>query len=902
MKVTSERWQRVKELFEAASERGPAERAALLAQACGGDEEVRQEVESLLAAHEGDSSFMNTPVGNLLVGNKPMLAAGQRFGQYEAISLLGEGGMGQVYLAVDTRLGRKVALKVLPTDLVNRECLHRFEQEARAASALNHPNILTIHEIGAEGDTHFIAMEFIEGETLRRKLQTAHLEIAESLNIATQIAAALEAAHRSGIVHRDIKPENVMLRDDGLVKVLDFGLAKLTEKKTQAVDSEAATRALMRTMPGVVMGTARYMSPEQARGQGVDARTDIFSFGVVLYEMLAGRLPFAGETMSDVIASILKTEPVPLSLVSEDIPKELERIVGRALRKNADERYQHSKDLLIDLRDLKHELEFAAKLERSATPSKNEEATAGKAAVVTQAQSAHTTLRAEYVFREIKQHKRGFLAAFTILLLSVMGLGYWFYSNRTASTNIKQIKSIAVLPLENLSGDASQDYFADGMTDAVITELAKIGDLRVISRNSTMQYKGTRKKIGEIASELNVDGVIEGTVLRAGNKVRISLKMFRAANDQNIWANSYERDISDVLALQSEVSRDIVSEIKVRLSAGERANLPRQMSVKPEAQDAFFRGRFYFYQAVNATTPIFDERKILFEKSIDYFQQAMSIEPNYAEAYAAMATSYIWFEGFAGTNEYFPAAIEAANKAIQIDELNAEAHNALAYSTWNQKWDAVTAEKEYKRAIELDSNQGHHGYALLLSTLGRHDEAIREMRLAENADPLNVFFKYIVAFTYANARQYEEALAQWRQLTSQNPNHLESKVGLVYTLAYKEMYQEALAETQKLLEMTRTPRESSLDLAWVYAMAGRREEAIKILNESRKQHEEKQNLVSLARVYAALGDKDEAIILLEKSFNLRDPGLLWLKVLPEFDKIHNDPRFQDLLRRVGLMP
>lgn len=828
------------------------------------------------------------------------LSPSASLGRYEILSPLGAGGMGEVYLAKDARLNRQIALKILPENIAaDRDRVRRFEREAQAASALNHPNILTVYEIGQTNGQHFIAMEFVEGETLRRRLQTAQLEIAESLDVATQIAAALNAAHRSGIVHRDIKPENVMVREDGLVKVLDFGLAKLTEKKTDVpVDTEAPTRAQVRTMPGMVLGTARYMSPEQARGQEVDARTDIWSLGAVLYEMLAGKPPFAGETTSDTISAILSKNPAPLSAYRPDIPKELERLVGKTLRKNREERYQHIKDLLIDLKDFKQELEFSEKLERSAAPSKNEEATAGKAAVVTAAQSAQTRSRAEYIFREIKRHKRGFLAVFTILLLSAMGLGYWFYSNRTASTNTKQIKSIAVLPLENLSGDASQDYFADGMTDAVITELAKIGNLRVISRNSTMQYKGARKKIAEIARELDVDGVIEGTVLRSGDKVRISLQMFRAANDQNIWSNSYERDIRDVLTLQSEVSRGIVSEIKVKLSAEERANLSRQTSVKPEAQDALFQGRYYFYQAVNTTS----ERKVLFDKSIEHLRRAISIEPNYAEAYAALATSYHWSVPIYPGSEVYPKSIEAAQRAIQIDETNALAHHALAYCAWNYNWDAVTAEKEYKRAIELDSNQGHGGYALLLSALANHDEAIREIKLAESADPLNLYLKNLVAVIYVNARQYDKAIEQCRYVNTLNPNQPDIQIGLVSSLTYKGMYQEALAETQRFLAMTKTPPESSLRLAWVYAMAGRREEAIKILNESRKQPEEKQNLVFMARIYAALGDKDQAIFWLEKSIPLRNPGLRWLKVPPEFDKIRDDPRFQDLLRRVGLMP
>jgi serine/threonine protein kinase/Tol biopolymer transport system component len=443
--MSSERWQRVKELFEAALERGPAERAAFLAQACAGDEEIRWEVESLLAAHEGDSRFMNKPLGNLLVVDKPMLAAGQHFGPYEEISQLGEGGMGQVYLAWDTRLGRKVALKLLPSSYTHDEDrVRRFGQEARAASALNHPNIITIYEIGQVDGRHFIAAEYVAGETLRARLERERLETGEALDIAVQVASALASAHKAGIVHRDIKPENIMLRDDGLVKVLDFGLAKLTAAEN--FDLEAPTRAQVRTSPGMILGTVRYMSPEQARSKEIDSQTDIWSFGVVLYEMLAGRLPFNGETSSDVLAAILKNEPVPLAAQVPELPKELERIVSKALRKNRETRYQNITDLLIDLRDLKQELEFSAKLERTASPTKNEKAITAQAPTKTEIQNAQTTSSAEYLVGEIKRHKGGALLVLGALIVAVAGITFGVY--RFAGR--KQLSAKPSAPLQEM--------------------------------------------------------------------------------------------------------------------------------------------------------------------------------------------------------------------------------------------------------------------------------------------------------------------------------------------------------------------------------------------------------------------------------------------------------------------
>ncbi len=762
-------------------------------------------------------------------------------GRYEILSPLGAGGMGEVYLAHDTRLNRKVALKVLPVDLTdNRERLHRFEQEAQAASALNHPNIITIHEIGEEGDTHFIAMEFIEGETLRRKLQATCLEITETLDIATQIAAALDAAHCRGIVHRDIKPENVMVREDGLVKVLDFGLAKLAEIKGDLpIDREAPTRAQVRTTPGVVMGTVSYMSPEQARGKEVDARTDIFSLGIVIYEMIAGRRPFAGETMSDIIAAILKSEPAPLSLVSEDVPKELERIVGRTLRKNRNERYQHIKDLLIDLRDLKQELEFSEKLERSAAPSKNEETTAGKAAVVTEAQSAHTTSRAEYVFREIKQHKRGILAVLTILLLSAMG--YWFYSNRTASTNTKQIKSIAVLPLENLSGDASQDYFADGMTEALIGNLSQIGSLKIISRTSVMRYKKSGKSIPEIAKELGVDGIIEGSVQRSDDRIRITTQLIHAATDSPIWTKTYERSMSDILKLQSEIAQAVASEIRIQLTPEEQRRFTETRSIDPRATEAFLLGKHYFHKWTKES-----ERQ-----AVEQFQKAVSIEPEYADAWAGLADAST-VQAMVG-NISIPEAEKhtrgAALRALEIDPQNAAAHISMCFIYNNYDFDWVRSENSCKRGIELDPNnaKGHFAYAYVLARLERWGEMAEQMETAMRLDPAEPWWPSVYGAYLIQAHRFEESERLLKRAIEIDPNWRSSYSNLSSLYVELGRYDEAI-ELREKKELT-----SPLRTAYIYARMGDRQKALDLLKRSPDQDRSE-----LALVYTALDDFDKA--------------------------------------------
>jgi serine/threonine-protein kinase len=894
--MADDKWQKVREIFDAALRQQPEARADFLRAACGDDESLLAEVQSLFSSYDKAEDFLATPavaqVAEMIEADQRALETGQTVGPYEIIGPLGSGGMGEVYLAKDRRLGRQVAVKVLNEKYSGQEAnLARFVQEAKAASALNHPNILVIYEIGEAGDAPFIVSEFVEGQTLRAVLRERALSLAEVMDIALQAANALVAAHAARIIHRDIKPENLMLRPDGLVKALDFGLAKLVEPP--ALDSHDPTFRQEQTASGVILGTANYMSPEQAKGERVDARTDIFSLGALLYEMVAGRAPFAGDSMAETLANVINMEAPPLARMAANVPEELQRIVAKMLRKDRQERYQTMRDALTDLKNLRENLASEAKLERAANSDPHATTVVEEAAT---RDAPHITAATQRSFSQHVKRRSVAAVALAALLVGAVVFGWRYFGPRP--TNTKPIESIAVLPLENLSGDASQEYFADGMTDAVITELAKIGSLRVISRNSTMQYKGARKKTAEIARELNVDGVIEGTVLRSGDKVRISLQMFRAANDQNVWSNSYERDLRDVLALQSEVSRGIVSEIKVKLTPQEQAGLTSKRAVKPEANDAFFRGRYYFYQAIN-NAPSESEQKETFQKSFAAYQQAISIEPNYAEVYAALATAYHWSVPSYPGSEFYPKSIEAAQKALQIDETNAQAHHALAYCIWNYNWDAVTAEKEYKRAIELDANEGHGGYALLLSQLGRHDEAMREMQLAMNVDPLNSYLKFLVAPIHINARQYDKASEQCRRVIALNPTQPDYQRGLALSLTYQGKYQEAVAEAQKYLKMIKASPEDSLDMAWIYAMAGRREEALKIVNEHSKRPEEKQDIVALARVYAALGDRDQAIFRLEKAVSLRT-GLRGLKVSPAFDNLRDDPRFAELVRRAGL--
>src|SRR5256886_1255969 len=583
--MTSERWEQVGKLYQAALALQPAERETFLDDACGDDKAMRREVKSVLAADSDAGNFLAAgamkDAAKMLVQDKSLMPIGKKLGHYRVLSLLGAGGMGDVYLAEDTRLKRKVALKLLPAELTaNRDRLRRFEQEAQAASGLNHPNIITIHEIGQVDGLNFIVTEFIAGETLRQRMATARLNLATVLDVATKSAGALAGAHAAGIVHRDLKPENIMVRPDGLIKVLDFGLAKLTEPGTSDVEGEAPTVARVDTKMGAIMGTAQYMSPEQARGLKVDARTDIFSFGVVLYEMLAGRAPFLGETTADTISVLLQKEPQPLSTLAPDTPADLQHIVSKSLRKDKDERYQTVKSLLVDLKSLKQRLDFEIELERSAPASERagmEEfripASSGRSGEAKTSPPEGSTLSTrpassvEYLIGGIKQHKRGAALALAVLLLAI-GIGYWVLIHRSSS--VTTIQSIAVLPFENQNHDPDTDYLSDGLTENIINNLTQLPSLRVIPRSSVFHYKGRETDSMTAGRELGVRAVLTGPIIQRGDNLVVSAELVDIRDNKQLWGEQYSRKVSDALVLQQEISRQISERLRLKLTGEEQ--------------------------------------------------------------------------------------------------------------------------------------------------------------------------------------------------------------------------------------------------------------------------------------------------------------------------------------------
>ncbi len=881
-----ERMQQIEAIFHDACNLAPGERAAFVAQACAGDEALRREVELLLAADEQAATLapayeMAAP---LLAESQPPSFAGQSISHYQIISLLGKGGMGEVYRARDIKLDRTVALKILPADVAtDAERMRRFVSEAKAASALNHPHVATIYEIGEADSVRFIAMEYVEGQTLAAKINGQPLAIAEIIEIGSQIADALDEAHSKGITHRDIKPANVMFTPRGQVKVLDFGLAKIT--RPQSIDSNIST--LAQTEPGVMMGTVPYMSPEQALGRAVDQRSDLFSLGVVLYEMTTGRLPFAGASTSEILDRILHAQPEAIARFNYDVPIELERMVRKCLEKERERRYQSARELLIDLKNLQRDSDA-----KGAAPKQLAALDTSAAGQTEESAATHKIVRFAWW--------RWPVVAAALAAVLIAGLVWFLFWRRAPAVQADQIKSLAVLPLENLSGDPAQEYFADGMTDALIGELAKIGALRVISRTSAMRYKGTKKSLPEIARELNVDAVIEGTVQRLGDRVRVRAQLVRAATEQALWSRNWDHDLRDVLSLQSEIAQAVVREVQIKLTPAEQTLLASARPVNPEAYQAYLNGLFYW----NRARSTFDhDSEELYAKSFGYFEQAIKTDPDYAQAYAGLARSYHW-QASRGHPYYkfFPKAKAAAQQALALDETLAEAHDALASILWRFEWDVAGAERGYKRAIELGADSEiHHGYGLYLSAVGRHTEAITEMKRAQELDPLTLQIKDNSGIVYSQARQYDRAVEQFRNLLELAPNNGWVRLNLGVAYVYQRRYEEGLAEIQKVIESPKImPNQYPRGyLAWAYAEAGKRGEALKLLAEMKAHAQQYPTLtIELARTYAVLGEQDQALAWLDRAYQARTYRLLLINCFPEFDSLRSDSRWKELLSRM----
>ena len=822
---------------------------------------------------------------------KDSLTDNTTISHYCILSLLGAGGMGRVYLAHDTKLDRRVALKILPEEFAgDPERMRRFVQEARSASGLNHPNIITIHEIGDFEGSHFIATEYVEGETLSRRLRGEPMSLTSTLDAAIQIASALQAAHTAGIVHRDIKPDNVMIRPDGFVKLLDFGIAKLTEKNRDPIDEDAATAIKSGTSPGMIVGTAGYMSPEQARGKQIDHRTDIFSFGVVLYEMLTQRHPFEGENAMDVIGSILHKEPSPIRQLLPGIPQDIERLINKTLRKDREERYQTAKDLLIDLRDAKQELEVQSRLERTSPPTREEPNTQVTAA--TTADVAHTTSSAEYLISEITKRKRGIAAGLIVLFLGLSGVGYWLFGGRAATA--KQIESIAVMPFVNESGNADVEYLSDGMTETLISSLSQLPNLSVKARSTVFRYKGKETDAKTVGKELNVQAILNGRVVQRGEQLTLSLELVDAITENVIWIQQYNRKQTDLVTLQSEIARDVSNKLKTKLSGADVAKVEKTYTTDPEAYQLYLKGKFFWNKRTGESL----------KQASELYRQAIEKDPNYALAYSGLAETYVLFSSYdvAPANDSMPQAKAAALRALEIDDSLAEAHTALGFYLSNYEWDRDGSEKEYRRAIELKPNYptAHHWLGADLSNVKRFDDSIAELRRAEELDPLSPIIGTNLADMLIFARRYDEAIAQYKRIVVRNPNFEYAHVALGRAYGSNGRFPEAIAEARTALELnTGSSTKGYLGL-WL-ARSGKRDEALKLLSELKQ--EATRDYVqgyTFALVYIGLGDKQEALNWLERHMSARSETANTYAVTPELDDLRSEPRFREMLKRMNL--
>ena len=790
---------------------------------------------------------------------------GQTLGHYQIIEKIGAGGMGEVYRAHDKRLDRDVASKVLPVGmLTDEDARRRFRKEALALSKLNHPNIATIYDFDTQDGIDFLVMEFVEGSSLAEKLKAGPLQEKETATLGVQVAEALEEAHERGIIHRDLKPGNILATPKGRIKVLDFGLAKLLcpSGDVDATQSVAETRAVSGTLP--------YMAPEQLQGDPTDARTDLYALGVVFYEMATGQRPFRHEVSTRLADMILHQPPLQPRALNPRISAELENIILKCLEKDPENRYQSAKEVCVDLRRLG--------IARSSTTTV---ATAPAGALV--------------------RRKPLFLwAGAGVLLASLLALVIFLPANWreriTGRLTTPRVQSLAVLPLENLSHDPEQDYLADGMTDELITDLGQIGSLKVISRTSAIHYKGTNKRVPEIARELSVGGVVQGSVLRSANRVRITVQLTDAATDQNLWGQSYERDLGDVFKLQDEVAGAITAQIQAKLTPQEQTRLTSTHKVDPEAYNDYLKGRYLYNQRTAEG----------YRKASEYFQKAINKDPDYAAAWALWADTA--YHPSLSDAENAKRSHEALQKALQLDDSLAEVHTEIAGEKM-EDWDWAGAEKEFRHAIELNPNyaEAHHFYSHYLMGQDRVDESLRESQRALNSDPVNVAMIFHLAWHYFYAHQYDQAIAQCRRTLDFDPNYQPAHFTLAAAEVQKGQYAEAIAEFQKIIPTFAGGKEGSLGawLGYAYALAGNKAEALKIVDRLLQLRGKKPSApYNLAIFYMGLGDKERSLAFLKEAVDAHAIGIFLDPVnkSPIFDGLHSDPRFQDLLRRMGIPP
>ena len=901
-------WQKVREIFDSALRRKPDERRRFVYEVCGDDKTLLAEVESLLSSHDNAERFMETPavakVAEMIEAETRKLEAGKCFGHYEIIEQIGAGGMGEVYLAEDTRLGRKVALKLLPASLTGEpERVRRFAQEACAASALTHPNVCTIHEVGEDG-RRYIVMEYVEGVTLRRHMEGGRMELTEVLDVATQIASGLAAAHAVGVVHRDVKPENVMLRPDGLVKVLDFGLAKLTEQRP-AADSAVPRQPFVQTETGAVMGTAHYMSPEQARGKEVDERTDVWSLGVVLYEMAAGRAPFAGETPSHVIVSILESEPPPLSRDAE-VPAGLERVVAKALRKSRGERYQTARDLAIELKSLKEELEIEARLKRGPQPdaSGNEFGARSDGSGVTgairePARTGHViparlTGSVEHLVGEIRRHKTFAAAALLTLLVGAIGLTYFTTNRNRADAGARRKKSFAVLPLKPINTASRDEIYEIGIADSLIHRLSAAKGLIVRPLSATRKYSDVGQDPLAAGREQQADYVLASNYQLAAGKIRVTAQLFDVSSGQVEETYKSEKDAGDIFAMQDAIAGEVGDLLLARFATTSSGPTATRGTTNEEAYRLYLQGMYLVDKEVLADA----------KRAVELFDQALSLDPNYAKAWAGKAQAHCAVAHWGGSSPgaEFANAKPAIERALALDANLPEAYGVLGVIRNDYDWDFAGAEKHFLRAIELAPNSDtiHRWYANRLAGQGRSEEAIARIKIAIDLNPASVFHQIMYGRTLYFARRYDDAITQLRRVVE-----MDSAIPSIYFFLWRSYhlkgdYPRAYESFMRFQQLIGTKDDVLKNYETLYAKSGWQGVLLRYLEIVKANDASAFAAYTVAELSALLGQREQSFRYLDDAVHNRSLEISTIGGDPCLDSLRGDPRFDELAKRVGL--
>ena len=865
--MADQNWQKVREVFDSALRQKPDERRTFVEEVCGEDKTLLAEVESLLLSLGSAESFMETPavakVADVIEAEMRHLEKGQNLGHYEIIEQIGEGGMGEVYLAKDTRLNRQVALKLLANHITaDKNRVSRFRQEAFATSALNHPNIVTIYEIGEWQGSHFIATEFVDGITLRSLLGEKKTSVSEALELALQIAGALSTAHGAGIIHRDIKPENIMIRSDGLVKILDFGIAKY-------MPSGNGHRALVETEVGEVIGTAAYMSPEQTRGLEIDQRTDIWSLGVILYEMVAGKLPFSGKTNSDRIAAILEHEPEPLTRIRGNLPPELEQITRRALAKNKNDRYAKAADLAEDLRRLrettgdKHSSPFVLPARKSAAP------------------------RRAYLYAA---------SVLAVLLIAGIGLGYYFWAARKTAPGAGDKKSIAVLPLKPINTANRDQIYELGIADSVILKISSSRNLIVRQLHAVRNYVELDRDLIEIGKEQNVDFVLASNYQIANGKIKVTSQLLDVATGKVEDTFTVEKDSTNLFSAQDAIAAAIGSKLIARFGGANNGYEPKRGTTSEEAYRLYLQGMYLVEKEDKAGTI----------RSIELFDQAINLDPNYAAAWAGKGHAHCAYSHM-GDN---PPAVEyeiarpALERALELDSNLSEAYAVLGIFNTDFRWNFVEGEKHFLRAIELNpsSDLAYRWYGNRLVNYGRTEEAVAAMKTAIDNNPTNIFHHRIYGWVLYMARRHDEAIEELKRVVEMDPGFVSAYDNLWLAYHAKGDHARAFEWFMKYHEQAHTSSELITQLNAAYQNSGwqgvlQRQRAV--VQAKAQKGEFSPRYYRIAVLSALVGDKDQALESLNEAFKYRSANITFLKTDPALDSLRGDPRFQELVQRAG---